>query len=455
VTTSGESLLDVAQVIKTGQVSPVELAERALRLIAEQDPHLGAFQLVLEERALAAARQAEHEQQSGTYRGPLHGVPLAVKDLLAMRGTPTTAGSKILADWVPDYDAAVVERLQAAGATIVGKTRMSEFAYWPGSANQHYGPTHNPHNLDHDTGGSSSGSAAAVAAGLIYGALGTDTGGSIRMPAAQCGIVGLKPTFGLISLYGGVPLAWSLDHVGPMTRTVADAAVMMDALVGYDPRDSRTRVVPTVAYGDTVQRTDPSTAMRARRIGVLRDDGSGASLATSEGLAAWQSGLAALEASGATLIELDLPELDLLRSLNATLLVLEAVAYHQPMLRERLDDFGPIPRRRLLAAYAYSPFTFVRAQQVRATLRRKLTSIFEQVDLLSTPAMPGPAPKLGEAASVAFTGPFNALGWPAITVPVGTAEGGLPLGLQLVGRPWDDIGVLLGARAVEAALSDR
>lgn len=454
-TTSGESLSEVAQAIRARQVSPVELAEQALGLIAEHDPRLHAFQLVLEERARAAARRSEDELKSGTYHGPLHGVPVAIKDLLAMRGTPTTAGSKILSNWMPDVDAATVERLQSAGATIMGKTRMSEFAYWPGSANHHYGPTRNPRNLDYDTGGSSSGSAAAVAAGLVYGALGSDTGGSIRMPAALCGIVGLKPTFGLVSLYGAVPLSWSLDHIGPLTRTVADAAVMMDALVGYDPRDDRTRVAPTAAYGDTVQRADPGTVMRGRHIGVLRDDGSGGSLATPAGLAAWQAGLAALEANGAMLIELDLPELEVLRAINATILVIEAAAYHQPLLRERLDDFGPIPRRRLLAAYAYGPFTFVQAQQARATLRRRLAAIFEQVDLLSTPTMPGPAPKLGEAASVAFTAPFNALGWPAITVPVGTTEAGLPLGLQLVGRPWDDIGVLVGARAVEAALSGR
>lgn len=455
VTPSGESLIDVAQALQAGQVSPVELAERALQMIAEHDPRLGAFQLVLDEHARAAARQAEREQRTGTYRGPLHGVPVAIKDLLAMRGTPTTAGSKILADWIPDFDAAMVERLQAAGATIVGKTRMSELAYWPGSANHHYGPTRNPRNLDHDTGGSSSGSAAAVAAGLVYGALGTDTGGSIRIPAALCGIVGLKPTLGLLSLYGAVPLSWSLDHIGPLTLTVADAAVMMDALVGYDPRDNRTRDMPMLAYGDTVRRADLGTVMRARRVGVVRDDGSRGSLATPAALAAWQAGLAALEAHGAMLIELDLPELDLLRLVNATLLVLEAAAYHQRMLRERLDDFGPIPRSRLLAAYAYSPVAFVQAQQVRASLRHKLAAIFEQVDLLSTPAMPGPAPRLGKAASVTFTAPFNALGWPAITVPVGMTEAGLPLGLQLVGRPWDDIGVLLGARVVELALCGR
>jgi aspartyl-tRNA(Asn)/glutamyl-tRNA(Gln) amidotransferase subunit A len=450
-----DSLVDIARAVQTRNISPVELAERSLQMIADDDPGLHAFQLVLDGEARAAARRAEQDLQAGMYRGLLHGIPIAVKDLLAMRGTVTTAGSKLFARRVTDFDATVVERLQAAMAVIVGKTRMSELAYWPGSANHHYGATHNPHNPAHDTGGSSSGSAAAVAAGMVYGALGTDTGGSIRMPAALCGIVGLKPTFGLVSLYGAVSLSWSLDHVGPMARTVADTAAILEALVGHDARDGRTRRGPTIAYGESVLRSDPAVSMRGQRVGVLRDDGTSGDLATQEGLAAWHTGLGALEENGAVLIELDLPELELLRLINGTILVLEAAAYHQPMLRERLDDFGPIPRSRLLAAYAFSPVALVQAQQARARIRSTMDRIFERVDLLSTPSMPGPAPALGQAASVAFTAPFNTLGWPALSVPAGTTVDGLPLGLQLVGRPWDDLGVLLGARVVEAGLSGR
>ena len=449
----GESLVDIARAVQARKVSPVELTERSLQRIAERDPQIHAFQLVLEDQARAAARRAEQELQAGMYRGLLHGIPIAIKDLLAMRGTVTTAGSKLYAQRVTEFDAAAVERLQAGMAVIVGKTRMSELAYWPGAANHHYGATRNPHNPSHDTGGSSSGSAAAVAAEMVYGALGSDTGGSIRMPAALCGIVGLKPTFGLVSLYGAVSLSWSLDHVGPMARTVADTAALLQAIAGPDPRDGRTRRGPAIAYGESVLGSDPAVAMRGQRVGVLRDDGTSSDLATQEGLAAWHSGLAALEANGAVLIELDIPELEQLRLINATILVLEAAAYHQPMLRVRLDDFGPIPRSRLLAAYAFSPMALVQAQQARARLRSTLDRIFERVDLLSTPSMPGPAPALGQPASVTFTSPFNALGWPAITLPAGTTVDGLPLGLQLVGRPWDDLRVLLGARVVEAGLS--
>ena len=424
--------------------------EQALARIAERDPVLNAFQLVLAEPARAAARRAEREIADGAYRGPLHGVPIAVKDLLAMAGTPTTAGSRILAGATTDYTAAAVERLERAGAVIVGKTRMPEFAYSPGSNNPHYGPTHNPWSLDHDTGGSSSGSAAAVADGLVYGALGSDTGGSIRIPSALCGIVGLKPTFGRISLHGTITLAWSLDHLGPLTRSVTDAALMLELLAGHDPRDPRTRGVPTRAYA---RPADLEAGVKGLRIGVLGDDGSGRALGTADVLAAWRAGLAVLEQNGATLVEIDLPEMETIRALNGTVLVLEAAAYHQPMLRERPGDFGEFPRQRVLAAYAYGPGAFIRAQQARAAIRQRFNAIFDQVDLLSTPTLRYGAPALGVPASTAFTAPFNTLGWPAITVPVGLTAERLPLGLQLAGRPWDEATVLRAARVVEDGLA--
>ena len=434
----------IAGRLRSREVSPVELTQQALARIAEHDPALNAFQLVLAERALAAAREAEREIAAGSYRGPLHGVPVAVKDLLAMAGMPTTAGSRILAAWAPDFDAAAVEQLRAAGAIITGKTRMSEFAYSPGSNNAHYGPTRNPWNLERDTGGSSSGSGAAVAAGLVFGALGSDTGGSIRIPASLCGIVGLKPTFGRISLHGAVTLSWSLDHLGPMTRSVADAALMLAALAGEDPRDPRTRPGPSPVPHDL------GAGVQGLRIGVLGDDGSGGPLAPTEVLEAWRSGLAVLERNGAELIELNLPELQALRTLYRVILAQEATAYHQPFLREHLDQYGEFPRQRLLASYAYGPNAFVRAQQGRIAIRRRFDAIFDQVDLLSTPTMPSGAPPLGVPAATTFTGPFNALGWPAITVPAGLTDDRLPLGLQLAGKPWDEATVLRAAHVVEA-----
>jgi aspartyl-tRNA(Asn)/glutamyl-tRNA(Gln) amidotransferase subunit A len=440
------TLAQIAQLIRARQLSPVELLERTLERVARRDPALNAYQLVLAERARAAAARAEREIAAGDYRGSLHGVPIAVKDLLDVAGTPTTAGSKILAGRVADADATAVARLEQAGAVIVGKTRLSEFAYSPGSNNAHYGPTRNPWSADHDTGGSSSGSAAAVAAGLAYAALGSDTGGSIRIPASLCGVVGLKPTFGRISLHGVAPLAWSLDHLGPLTRSVGDAALLLEVLAGADPRDRRTAgAAPFAAAG-------LDGDLRGLRVGVLGDDGSGGPLGSDEALAAWRAGLAALERGGAELVPVDLPELEALRWLNGALLAIEASALHLPWLRARLDDYGEFPRQRLLAAFVYAPGAFVRAQQARAALRERCDALFERVDLLCTPSQPGAATPLGAPAYTTFTGPFNILGWPAISVPAGLTAAGLPLGLQLAGRPWDDTTVLRAAWAVEAGM---
>ena len=440
------SLAETAERVRRREVSPVELTEAALARIAERDPLLNAFQVVLADEARAMARQAEAEIAAGNYRGPLHGIPIAVKDLFAMAGTVTTAGSKILADNRTDFDSAVVERLKSAGAVIPGKTKMSEFAYAGSSINAHYGPTRNPWNIEHDTGGSSSGSGAAVADGMVFGALGSDTGGSIRMPGALCGIVGLKPTYGRNSLHGAVTLSWSLDHCGPMTRTVEDAAIMQAILAGYDAHDPRTRRVPVPDYMAALGR-----GVHGLRIGVLRDDGSDQPLATDEVLAAWKEGLKALASAGAELIELDLPEINDLRPLNSCILAGEATAYHEPMLRVRYQDFGEFPRQRLISSYAYGPNVGVRGQQARGELRHKLNRVFDQVDLLSTPTMPYAAPLLATMTrNTWFTGPFNALGWPAITVPVGLGAERLPLALQLVGRPWDEATVLSAAAVVEA-----
>jgi aspartyl-tRNA(Asn)/glutamyl-tRNA(Gln) amidotransferase subunit A len=438
------SIVEVAALIRSRQVSPVELAEQTLARIAERDPQLNAFQLVLADRALADARRAESEIAAGDYRGPLHGVPIAIKDLLALAGTPAAAGSKILAGAVSDFDCAAVERLGAAGAVIVGKTRLSEFAYSPGSNNPHYGPTRNPWNLERDTGGSSSGSAAAVADGLAYAALGSDTGGSIRIPAAFCGIVGLKPTFGRISLYGVIPLAWSLDHLGPLTRSVADAALLLEALAGYDARDPRTRRVAAPPA------LDLDAGVAGLRVGVPQDEIAGRALGTDEALGAWRMGLAALGRRGAELVPVDLPDLEELWLLNGALLAIEAATYHEPMLREHLDDYGEFMRHRILSAFAYGPRAFVRAQQTRAVLRRRWDALFERIDLLSTPTQPDGAPALSTPGWTQLTGPFNILGWPAISVPAGLTATGLPLAIQLIGRPWDDATVLRAARAVEA-----
>ena len=438
------SIKKISRLLEGRDVSPVELTRTALDRIREQNPTLNAFQCVVEKQALAAAQVAEREIAEGDYRGGLHGVPVAVKDLFDLAGTPTTVGSATSAPGVAYHDAAAVDRLRRSGAVIVGKTTLAEFAYSPGSNNAHYGPTRNPWNLAHDTGGSSSGSGAAVAAGLVYAALGSDTGGSIRIPAAHCGIVGLKPTYGRLSMHGVAPLAWSLDHIGPLTRSVPDAALLLEVLAGHDHRDPRTRV-------GTAYRVSAELEAGARgvRIGVVRNDGTDTTPGTVEVLAPWQHGIEALERQGAEIAEFDLPELSAMRIINSTILALEAATYHEKRLCERLPQIGVFARHRLLSAYAHAPGAFIRAQQVRAVLRRRLQDATEGTDLLCTPTMPAPAPLLGTPSNTRYTAPFNALGWPAVTVPVGLAPGNLPIGLQLIGPPWAEARLLQIARVVE------
>ena len=448
------TIAELAPLVRAGAVSPVELTEQALARIEEDDGRANAFQLVLADEALATARRAQDELAHGEWRGPLHGIPVAVKDLLAMKDTVTTSGSKVLADHVTDYDAAVVERLRAAGAVIVGKTRLSEFAYWPGSTNPHYGPTPNPLDPTRDAGGSSSGSAAAVARGMVYAALGTDTGGSIRIPAALCGVVGLKPTFGRASLHGCMALAWSLDHVGPLARSVEDAALMLAAIAGPDPRDPRTRPAPsfTVAGlpGDPpggTRRLHPD--LPGVRVGVPRDLHLAAPLQEA-GARSWTRANHALEQAGATLVEVNLDEIHMLRQVALLTLGVEAAAHHAPLLRAHYDDYGEFCRGRLVAAFTFSAQDYLGAQRLRHWIRTRWDAACRRVDVLSLPCQPGVAPLLDMPASTDLTNLFNALGWPAISVPCGDGEHGLPLAVQLVAKPWDEATLLRAARVVEA-----
>jgi aspartyl-tRNA(Asn)/glutamyl-tRNA(Gln) amidotransferase subunit A len=443
--TSADTLLGVAAQMRAKERSPVEVTEAALAQIAARDAQINAFQLVLADAARAAAQQAEAEIMAGNYRGPLHGVPVAVKDLLDLAGTPTSAGSSFYGGGVPTAaDATAVARLRNAGAVIVGKTRLSEFAYSPGSNNAHYGATANPFDATRDTGGSSSGSAAATATGMAYAALGTDTGCSIRIPAAFCGLVGLKPTWGRTSLAGGVTLSWSLDHLGPLTRSVADAAYLLGVLAGPDPADARTlRPMPPFVAGDL------SGEVRGLRVGVLGSDGSGNPLAGAEQLNAVQQSAAKLAAAGATVLPIDLPELDALRVVGGAILGLEAAAFHLPWLRTQIDTYGEFMRQRVLAAFAYEAGTFVRAQQARAALRRQISVRFAAIDVLLMPIHPGPVPERGVPATNGLAIPFNCLGWPALTMPAGRSADGLPLAVQIAGRPWQEATILRAAAALE------
>jgi Asp-tRNA(Asn)/Glu-tRNA(Gln) amidotransferase A subunit family amidase len=434
----------VARLVEDRQLSATDLTEMSLAEIARTNPTSNAFRLVLDERARGSAARADEEIAAGQYRGPLHGIPVAVKDLMDIAGTTAPAGSKVLADRVATEDSEAVRRLEEAGAIIVGKTSMPEFAFSPASNNQHYGAVPNPWNAAHDSGGSSSGSGSAVAAGVVFGATGSDTGGSIRMPGALCGIVGLKPTFGRVSAAGAVSLSWSLDHVGPMTRTVQDAAIMLDVLAGHDARDPRTRNVPVADYAGSVEQ-----GVKGLRVAVVSDDGGG-EMGTPAVLNGMRLGVSALERAGAIIESVAIPEFIDLSMLYSSLLVIEAAAYYEPFLRDRPDDLGEFARDRLLAAYAYSPAFFVAGSQARAKMRRTVEERLVGFDVVVTPGMPHEAPPLGVVQSnTRFTGPFNALGWPAIVVPTILGEHGLPTAIQFAARPWREDLVLRAGRVVE------
>ena len=436
-------------------MSPVEVTEACLARIDRLDRTLNAFITLTPDRALAAARRAEGEITAGHWRGRLHGVPIALKDLFATAGVRTTCGSRILRDWVPAKDAGVVRRLHEAGAVILGKLNMSEFAY--AAIHSDYGPPRNPWNLDRFTGGSSSGSGAAVAGGLCFGATGTDTGGSIRNPAAHCGIVGLKPTYGLVSRAGVVPLAWSLDHAGPMAGTVEDAAILLDAMAGFDPADP-TSIVPTTGDAGALPPLEASApALRSLRLGAV--EGQLAKETSADVAARVREAVRVLQPLVAEVEEVTLPMLEEMVAAWWTICLAEASAYHQQTLAERAQDFGPIVRERLQAGLAIPAVQYLQAQRVRRAAVLEFDKLLARVDLLVLPATFAEAPPIATADAVHSsevlrrrivpTAPFNLLGLPAVSVPCGFTDSGLPVGLQIAGRSGEDRLVLAAAHLYE------
>jgi aspartyl-tRNA(Asn)/glutamyl-tRNA(Gln) amidotransferase subunit A len=446
-------LLEVAAGIRRRDLSPAEVTASALERIAALDGDLNAFITVLADEAMAAARVADREIAGGHYRGPLHGIPLSIKDLFATNGVRTTAGSRILADFVPDFDATVVTRLHEAGAVIVGKTNMLEFAY--AAVHPDYGATPNPWDHSRSSSGSSSGSAVAVATGMGYGSIGSDTGGSIRLPAAYCGIVGLKPTYGRVSRHGGIPVSWSADHFGPMTRTVGDCAALLGAIAGADPRDPTSGRVPVANYVGDLDR-----GLDGRRIGVC--DAYLRQHVDPEVRSLVEVGLAALERLGATIEEVSLPPPSQAVPALLAIIAAEATAYHLPWLRSRPDDYSPAVRERLELGAVTPAVTYIQAQQVRRQFIDASLAAMAEVDLLVTPTAPTAATPLeGDlvtgteadpellAAIINFSGPFDLNGFPAISIPCGFTAGGLPVGMQLVARPWEEALLLAAAHAYE------
>jgi len=453
------SLTELRRMIGTKEVSPVEVVRAYLERITSLDGTLHAFITVCADRALEAARAAEAQLMAGGATGLLHGIPIGLKDLFGTRGIRTTGGSRILGESVPDTDASVVTRLVDAGAIVLGKLNMHEFAYGPEGLNEHYGHARNPWDAGETriAGGSSSGSGVAVAAALCSGALGSDTGGSIRIPASLCGITGLKPTYGRVSRAGALPLSWSLDHVGPMTRTAADCALLMRSLAGYDAADASSSVLPVPDYTGAL-----SGSVKGLRIGILREAFGDA--AAPEVRAAVEQAAAQFQALGATVDEARLEDAGHVAAAALAIVAAEALAYHAEWLRTRAAEYQPDVRERLRMGAFVSGVAYVRAQQFRTRLRDAVDALLARRDVLLAPATPMAAPRLGErevaidgktidvrSSLLRFTRPFNLSGHPVCTLPCGFTADGLPIGMQVVGRPFDEATVLRAADVYQGA----
>ncbi len=448
---AGYDLLGLAVLLRTRQLSPVELTEACLERIQAVNPTINVFLTVTAELARREARTAEARIMRGDYLGPLHGIPYAAKDLLCTKGIRTSCASRILADFVPDFDATVVERLRAAGAILVGKTHLHEFAFGLTNLNPHYGPARNPWDPARITGGSSGGSAAAVAASCVPLALGSDTGGSIRIPAALCGVTGLKPTYGRVSKHGVFPLAWSLDHVGPLAKTAADAAAALAVLAGADPRDPACLAEPVPDY-----------------LAALEGDLAGMTIGVPEGLfyeVADPVVLALVRASAETFARLGaevrpvaIPELETMTKACLVILSAEAASALGPFHRGHPRELGADVKARLDGAATHLASHYVDATRHRRRAQEHFAAAFREVDLLLTPTTSVPATILSETAVnlegaevpvglalTRCTRIYNLLGLPAASLPCGLTPRGLPVGLQLAGPPLAEAVVLKAA----------
>ena len=431
-------------------LSPVELLQALLARIEHLDPKLNAFIRLDAEAALDAAHAAEKDIAAGHVRGPLHGVPVGIKDVIDVAGLPTTCHSKILLENVKSADAVVVAKLRQAGAIIVGKLATHEFAIGGPSFDLPFPPARNPWHPAHHPGGSSSGSGSGVCAGLFPIALGSDTGGSVRNPASSCGIVGLKPTYGLVSRRGVFPLSFSLDHVGPLTRTVADCALLLDAIAGHDPADPGSAPATARHFG-----RDLTRGIRDLRVGFVRHFHEVDMPANPEVTAALEDAARVLQAEGAQLRDVTLPTLNEFSAVNRVILGAEAFSIHAPWLRTRPGDYGQLSRRRLLAGAFFSAGDYVGAQRRRAQMIAATNEALRDFDILVCASSLDPASRLDDAVETARTyprqarTPFNVTGHPAIAMMSGLSDGGLPLSVQFIGRYFEDATVLRAAAAYE------
>lgn len=447
------SLSAAARQIEAKQLSPVELVDSALERLEAVEPKINAFACVTGDLAREAAKKAGQEIANGAYRGPLHGIPVGIKDLYDTAGVPSTSSSEVRAGRLPDTDAAAVERLTAAGMIMVGKTHTHEFAYGGITPT-----TRNPWDTSRIPGGSSGGSGAAVAAGVCTVGMGTDTAGSIRIPASLCGTVGLKPTYGRVSRRGVASLSWSLDHVGPLTRNVRDAALVLNAIAGYDRGDPACVDVPVPDYTADLDR-----GITGLRVGVPTNyyfD-----RVSNDVDSAVRAAVSLIESRGALVREVVIPYPDAVLAAEWAILMPEASAYHQQVLREKADLYQPDVRLFLEVGELVLATDYIKALRVRTLMQQAWAAMFADVDVVVAPSMPLAAPQAGATevrwpdgttedvttALVRQTSPGNLTGLPTVSLPVGFDEAGLPLGMQVIGRPFDEQTVLRVAQAYEDA----
>jgi aspartyl-tRNA(Asn)/glutamyl-tRNA(Gln) amidotransferase subunit A len=447
------SVGELAPAIQQGRLSPVQLVEALLDRIVRIDPMIHAFVSYDRESALAGARAAEAEIAGGRYRGPLHGIPVGIKDVIDVRGVATTCHSKLRTGHVADVDAAVVAQLREAGAVILGKLATHEFALGGPSFDLPFPPARNPWNLDHHPGGSSSGGGAALAAGLLPLAVGTDTAGSIRNPASACGVVGLKPTYGLVSREGTFPLAATLDHVGPMARSVDDVQWLLQVIAGhgrYGQPGYR-----AVVDGEQPRAVDARRRLHGLRIGFVRHFHERDMPADAEVTAALESVATAMARSGATVSAVELPDLQRFAAVSRILLQSEGWATHSGWLRERPQDYGSSTRRRLLPGAFLTAEDYVKGQRHRAAMIDALQAVFRDVDVLLCASAMDPPCRLDDQSMLERTyprqarTPFNVTGHPAVAMMAGLSRAGLPLSVQFAGRYFDELRLLQVARVWE------
>ena len=441
------TIAELAPKIASREVSPVEVTEAALARADNLQPKLNSFITLLHERAMERARELESELSGGRYRGPLHGIPIGIKDNIATAGIRTTVGSLVLTDNVPEEDARVVTLCEEAGAIMLGKENLEEFAAGATSNNPHYGAVHNPWGLDHIPGGSSGGGGANVAAGVTFASLGTDLGGSVRLPGTFCGVVGLKQTFGRVSQRGLLVTSFNGDHIGPMTRSVQDSALVLQAIAGYDPLDPSTVPVPVPDYLERLDR-DLSGLTAGIPSNYFFDQ------VDSEVEAAVRNAIAALQELGVEVRDISLPSMEYVGALRAASLA-DGVVTHEPYLASDREKYGPNVIYRTLAGQFVLGRDYSRAMKVQRLIKEEYARVLQDVDFLVTPTAPVPAPRIdalelelnGETHRVRGPGsgfisrntsPMNGNGLPAITVPCGFSGGGLPIGVQFIGRPFKE-----------------